>query len=117
MDDDDIFTDAEIMGPSHGSFVVFIARGIGIIVAIAVIIVSTLFISDYFWALLTSRICLLNQSGLLMLSFLRMSLSLLIHSAGVTVILGLWVILLHYGLKRKRISWESFLNTFANACT
>ena len=37
--DDDIFTDAEIMGPSHGSFVVFIARGIGIIVAIAVIIV------------------------------------------------------------------------------
>lgn len=40
MDDDDIFTDAEIMGPSHGSFVVFIARGIGIIVAIAVIIVS-----------------------------------------------------------------------------
>ena len=38
--DDDIFTDAEIMGPSHGRFVVFIARGIGIIVAVAVIIVS-----------------------------------------------------------------------------
>ena len=38
--DDDIFSDAEIIAPSHSSFVVFVARGIGVIVAIAVIIVS-----------------------------------------------------------------------------
>jgi hypothetical protein len=42
IEDGDIFTDAEIMGPTHGSFVVLIARGIGMIVALAVIIVSLL---------------------------------------------------------------------------
>jgi hypothetical protein len=41
--DDDIFTDAEIMGPTHGGFVIFVARGIGIVVAVAVIIVSNYF--------------------------------------------------------------------------
>jgi hypothetical protein len=40
--DDDLFIDGEIMGPSHGGFVIFVARGIGIVVALAVMFVSEL---------------------------------------------------------------------------
>jgi hypothetical protein len=62
--DDDIFTDAEIMVPTHGSFVVFIARGIGIIVAIAVIIVSILVVFFTYPSCLTNNnifVCFSNS--------------------------------------------------------
>lgn len=113
MDDDEIFTDAEIMGPTHGSFVVMIARGIGVVVAIAVIIVRVDALQNFFFSC-SKLFCI--QSGLLMLSFLRMSLAALIHTVGISVVLVSWVTMLHFGMKRSRVSWDSFLNAFVNAC-